>query len=105
MTDKIQSGVMKVVSKINNIDIPSMPNLKLKYPLTHCLFSINWKSAVEVSKENHKKIASKKFAKDVNIATYFVLSIALSEESFIKRIKKDPTRGRKVTDDNIGKFI
>ena len=33
MTDKIQSGVMKVVSKINNIEIPSIPNLKLKYPL------------------------------------------------------------------------
>jgi len=49
-----------------------------------------------VSKENHKKIARKKFAKDVNIATYFVLSIALSEESFIKRINKDPTRGKKL---------
>ena len=96
---------MKVVNKINKIDIPSTPNLKLKYPLTHCLFSINWKSAVEVSKENHKKIARKKFAKDVNIATYFVLSIALSEESFIKRINRDPTRGKKVTADNIGKFI
>ena len=58
-----------------------------------------------MSKENHKKIARKKFAKDVKIATYFALSIALSEESFIKRINKDPTRGRKVTADNIGKFI
>ena len=105
MTDKIQSGVMKVVSKINNIEIPSIPNLKLKYPLTHCLFSINWKSAVEVSKENHKKIARKKFAKDVKIATYFVLLIALSEESLIKRINMDPIRGKKVTADNIGKFI
>ena len=105
MTDKTQIGVMKAVNKINNIEIPSIPSLKLKYPLTHCLFSINWKSAVEVSKENHKKIARKKFAKDVKIATYFVLLIALSEESFIKRINKDPTRGRKVIADNIGKFI
>tara|TARA_B100001146_G_C16079836_1_gene390134 strand:+ start:490 stop:666 length:177 start_codon:yes stop_codon:yes gene_type:complete len=58
-----------------------------------------------VSKENHKKIARKKFAKDVKIATYFVLLIALSEESLIKRINKDPIRGKKVTADNIGKFI
>jgi len=34
-----------------------------------------------------------------------VLLIALSEEAFIKRINKDHTRGRKVTADNIGKFI
>ena len=105
MTDKTQIGVMKVVNKINNIEIPSIPSLKLKYPFTHCLFSINWKSAVDVSKENHKKIVRKRFAKDVNIATYFVLSIDLSEESFIKRINKEPTRGRNVTADNIGKFI
>jgi len=58
-----------------------------------------------VSKENHKKIARKKFTKDVKIATYFVLLIALSEESLIKRINRDPIRGKKVTADNIGKFI
>ena len=96
---------MKAVNKINNIEIPSIPNLKLKYPLIHCLFSTNWKSAVEESKENHKKIARKKFAKDVKMATYFMLLIVLSEESFIKRINRDPTRGKKVTADNIGKFI
>ena len=101
----MQIGVMNAVNKINSIEIPSMPRVKLKYPFTHCLFSINWKSAVEVSKENHKNIASKKFAKDVNRATYFMLLIDLLEEYFIKRINKDPTSGRKVTDDNIGKFI
>ena len=105
MTDKMQSGIMKVVNKINNIDIPSTPNLKLKYPLTHCLFSINWKSAVEVSKESHKNIERRKFTKDVKIATYFALLIDLSDESFIKKINIDPIRGRKVTADNIGKFV
>jgi len=34
-----------------------------------------------------------------------VLLIALSEESLIKRINIDPIRGKKVTADNIGKFI
>jgi len=53
----------------------------------------------------YSNLRAKKFAKDVKIATYFVLLIALSEESFIKRINIDPTRGRKVTADNIGKFI
>jgi hypothetical protein len=33
------------------------------------------------------------------------LLIDLSDESFIKRINIDPIRGRKVTADNIGKFI
>ena len=58
-----------------------------------------------MSKENHKKIVRKKFEKDVKIATYCALLIALSEASLIKRINIDPTRGKKVTADNIGKFI
>ena len=60
---------MKAVNKINNIEIPSIPNLKLKYPFNHCLFSTNWKSGVDESKENHKKTERKKFTKDVKIAT------------------------------------
>ena len=105
MTDKIQSGVMKVVNSTNNIEIPSMPSLKLKYPIIHCLFSTNWKSDVELSKENHKKIERKKFAKDVKIATYFALLIDLSEEFFINSTNIDPMRGIKIIADNIGKFI
>ena len=39
--DKIHMGVIKVVSKINKIDIPSIPNLKFNktfYPLL-CFFT------------------------------------------------------------------
>ena len=50
-------------------------------------------------------IERRKFTKDVKIATYFALLIDLSDESFIKKINIDPIRGRKVTADNIGKFI
>ena len=58
-----------------------------------------------MSKENHKKIESKKFANEVKIATYFALFTALSDEFFIRSMNIDPKRGMKVMADNIGKFI
>ena len=49
--EKTQIGAIKVVSKINNIEIPSIPNWKLIKPFIHSLSSINWKFDVVLSKE------------------------------------------------------
>ena len=71
ITEKIHIGVIKVVSKINKIEIPSIPSLKLiKFPIQF-FSSTNWNSDVDVSKENHRKSDKKKFTIDENIATYF----------------------------------
>ena len=53
--------------------------------------------------ENNKKNATKRLANEVKIETYFAFFTPLSEEPFIKRINIEPTRGRKVIADNIGK--
>ena len=60
--EKIQTGVIKVVSKINKIEIPSIPNLKFMFPPIQLFSSMNWKSDIVVSKECQRKSESKKFA-------------------------------------------
>ena len=69
MPEKIHTGAINVVNKINKIEIPSIPIWKLINPDIQFLFSINWKSEIELSKENHRKIDNKKLAKDEKIAT------------------------------------
>ena len=103
--EKIHIGVMKVVSKIKSIEIPSTPNLNLNKPLIQFLSSRNWKSEVELSKEYHKKIDKKKFTSDTKIAKYFEFCSAISFDPLVKRMKILPISGRKVMDDKIGKFI
>ena len=98
-------GVIKVVSKINKIDIPSTPNLKLiKLPIQF-FSSTNWKSDVEESKESHRKSDKKKFAIEENIATYFEFLSTLFCEPFVIKINKEPISGIKTIVDRIGKFI
>ena len=98
-------GVIKVVSKINKIEIPSTPNLKLiKFPIQF-FSSINWKLDVELSKENQRKSDKKKFTIDENIATYFEFLSTLFWEPFVIKINNDPISGIKIIAERIGKFI
>ena len=62
-------GIIKAVSKINKIDIPSIPNLNLIKPLIQADSSTNWKFDEVLSKEYHKNKTRKKFAKLVNKET------------------------------------
>ena len=59
-------GIIKAVSKMNKIDIPSIPNLNLIKPLIHIDSSTNWKFDDELSNEYHRNKTRKKFAKLVN---------------------------------------
>ena len=58
----IQIGVIKVVKTINNIEMPSTPNLNLIKLLIQDFSSTNWKSAVLTSNEYHKNNESRKVA-------------------------------------------
>ena len=61
-------GIIKVVSKINKMEIPSIPNLKVIKLLIQFFSSTNWKSEVVGSNKNQRKIERKRFAIDENIA-------------------------------------
>ena len=87
-TDKEKSIILKALSEISD---KNESELKI----------ILEKAEKKENQSNHIL----EFTKEVKIATYFMLLVALTEESFIKRINIDPIRGRKVTADNIGKFI
>jgi hypothetical protein len=50
-----QSGINKVVNKMKNKDIPSIPIAKLKLRLgNHNNSLTNWKEAIDFSKKPHK---------------------------------------------------
>ena len=103
--EKIQIGAIKVVSKINKIEIPSIPNWNFMYPAIQFFSSTNWKSDIEVSKEYQRKSESRKFAKDEKIATYFEFFSTFFCSPLVARINKAPIRGIKIIAERIGKLI
>ena len=105
LTDIIHMGVIKVVSKINKTEIPSIPNLKLiKLPI-HFFSSTNWKSDVVASKEYQRKSDKKKFTIEENIATYFEFFSMLFWDPFVIKMNNEPISGMKIIAERIGKFI
>ena len=105
MPEKTHSGVIKVVNKINSIEMPSIPSLKSIKSLSHFFSSRNWKLDVDVSNEYHKNKDSKKFVKEVNIATYFELFSTTLGLPLITKINSAPINGINIIVDKIGKFI
>ena len=99
----IHIGVIKVVRTINKIEIPSIPNLNLIKLFIQDCSSTNWKSAVFKSREYHKKSDNIKVAELLNKEMY--IELALLDLSFVKKIKKELTRGKNMRVDKIGKFI
>ena len=65
----------------------------------------NWKSDVEVSKENQRKSESKKLVKEEKMATYLEFFSTFLWGPLIKKIKRAPISGINIIADNIGKFI
>ena len=105
MAEIIHTGVIKVVSNINKIEIPSIPSWKLMAPFIQFFSSINWKSDVEVSKENQRKIEREKFTRDVKIATYEEFFSIFFCVPCVNKIKSAPTSGININTERIGKFI
>ena len=60
--ETIHIGVMKVVKTINNIDIPSIPNLNFIKLFIQDFSSTNWNSEVLTSKEYQRNNDNKKVA-------------------------------------------
>ena len=56
----MQIGVMKVVKTINNIDIPSTPNLNFIKSFIQDFFFYKLKFEELISKEYHKKVIARK---------------------------------------------
>ena len=103
--EKIHIGIINVVSKMNKIEIPSTPRWKSMNPSIHFYSSINWNSGVEVSNKYQSNKASKKFAKEQNIATYFEFFSTFFWEPLVMKIKKAPIKGINIIAERIGKFI
>ena len=103
--EKIHMGAINVVSNMNNIEIPSIPKWKIMNPLIQSFFSTNWNSDVEESKENQRKIESKKFAREEKIATYFKLFTTIFCSPLVIEINKAPISGINMIAERIGKFI
>ena len=103
MQERIQMGVIKVVKTINNIEIPSTPNLNLIKSLIQDFSSTNWKFEVRMSKEYQTNKDNKKVAILVNIETY--IALLLFFWLLDKKIKIELTSGKKIKVDKIGKFI
>ena len=103
MHEIIQIGVMKVVKTINNIEIPSIPNLNLMKLFIQDWSSTNWKSGILVSKEYHKNNDRKNVAilpnKDIEIIPKLLVLL------FDKKIKRELVKGKNIKVDSIGKFI
>ena len=66
MHEIMQIGAIKVVSIINSIEIPSIPNLNFINPLIQFFSSINWNPEKFLSNKLHKKRVKNKFAILVN---------------------------------------
>jgi len=60
---------------------------------------------IELSKEYQRKIDSKKFAKEENIATYFEFFSTVFGVPLVINIKKAPINGINIIAERIGKFI
>ena len=73
-------------------------------PASHSLFSKNWKSMEVLSKINQRYKDNKKFAIDINKATYLLLWY-FPLEDFVNNINKAPIVGNNIKEDKIGKFI
>ena len=105
MPEKIHIGAINVVSKINKIEIPSIPSWKLIKPSIQFFFSTNLKSDVEVSKKYHRKSERRKFAEDEKIATYFEFFSTFFCSHLVIKINKAPISGINMIAERIGKFI
>ena len=103
--EKMHMGAINVVSNMNNIEIPSMPNWKLMNPLIQSFFSTNWNSDVEASKEYQRKMERKKFAREEKIATYFEFFSTVFCSPLIAKINRAPIRGINMIAERIGKLI
>ena len=103
--EKMHIGAINVVSNMNNIEIPSIPSWKLINPLIQFLFSTNWNSEVEASKEYQRKIERKKFDREEKIATYLEFFITVFCSPLVIEINKAPTSGINMIAERIGKFI
>jgi len=103
--EKIHIGAINAVSKINKIEIPSIPNWKLIKPFNQFLSSTNWKLDIVLSKEYQRKRQRRKFTRDEKIATYFEFFSIFLEFPLVTRIKKAPIKGIKIIAESIGKFI
>ena len=103
--EKMHMGAINVVSNMNNIEIPSIPTWKLINPLIQSLFSTNWNSDVETSKEYHRKIERKKFAREEKIATYFEFFTTDFCSPLVIEINKAQISGINIIAERIGKFI
>ena len=102
MQEIMQIGIIKVVKTINKMEIPSIPSLYFIKLLIHVASSTNWNSVASLSKEYQRNNESRRFEKLVKSETYMAL---LFFWSFDKRIKIEPSRGKNIIVDNIGKFI
>ena len=98
----IQIGVIKVVKTINNIEIPSIPNLNFIKSLIHVFSSTNWNSGELWSKEYQTKRESTNVAILVNKETYIALLLFWLLD---KKIKIEPRNGKNIKVDSIGILI
>ena len=58
---RMHNGIRRVVNKIKNKEIPSIPRVKFKFNSgTQQISSTNWKLEVDLSKKTHKKRDNKK---------------------------------------------
>ena len=101
----IQIGDINVVSKINSIENPSIPNLNLINPSIQFLLSTNWNSCDVESNLYHKNNESKKVTNDVNKATCPEFFSIFFAEPLVIKTNTAPIAGRNVIIDKIGKFI
>ena len=73
-------------------------------PTSHSLFSKNWNSIDDLSNIYQRYKDSKKFAKEINKATYLLLRF-FSFEDLVNKINNAPIVGNNIKEDKIGKLI
>ena len=98
-------GVINAVRTTNKIEIPSIPNLKLKKSFTHIFSSTNWNSDIDLSNEYQRNKVNRKFADDEKIATYLEFFSILVWEPLVININSAPIKGINIIAERIGKFI
>ena len=103
MQEIIQIGTINVVKTINNIEIPSIPNLNFIESFIHDFSSTNWNSDEVKSKEYQTNSARMKFAKLVNKERYIAPLLFL--RLLVIKIKKELKSGKNIKVDKMGKFI
>ncbi len=100
---RMQSGMRKVVSSTNGMEMPSMPMWKLIGP-SQGRSSTNWNCAVVASKSRHSSNDSAKVMSVVHSAMKRALRKALSSCPRSSPISSAPSSGRKVTVERIGQL-